>query len=74
MSTTERVSLTIEGMSCGHCVRGVDQALRSLPGVEVEKVDVGSAVIAYDPALVQPQQIEQAIAEEGYEIRSMARA
>jgi copper chaperone CopZ len=64
----ERVRLTIEGMSCGHCVRAVDRALKDLPGVQVEQVDVGSAVVAYDPAAVTPEQIEAAISEEGYEV------
>jgi copper chaperone CopZ len=70
----ERVSLTIEGMSCGHCVRAVDQALKGLPGVQVEQVGVGSAVVAYDPAAVKPEQIEAAISEEGYEVRSIGKA
>jgi copper chaperone CopZ len=72
--TMERVRLTIEGMSCGHCVRGVDQALRSLPGVEVEKVEIGSAVVAYDSAVVKPEQLTEAISEEGYEVRGVGRA
>jgi copper chaperone CopZ len=70
----ERVRLTIEGMTCGHCVRGVDLALRSLPGVEVEMVEIGSAVVAYDPTAVKPEQMEEAISEEGYEVRSVGRA
>jgi copper chaperone len=70
----ERVSLSIEGMSCSHCVRGVDQALKSLPGVLVEQVGIGSAVVAYDPAAVKPEQITEAISEEGYEVRSLGRA
>lgn len=70
----ERVRLTIEGMTCGHCVRGVDQALRRLAGVEVEKVEIGSAIVAYDPAAVKPEQMEEAISEEGYEVRSVGRA
>jgi copper chaperone CopZ len=67
----ERVSLTIEGMSCGHCVRAVDGALRGIPGVEVERVEVGSAAVAYDPAVVGPERIEAAVTEEGYEVRGM---
>ena len=66
----ERVHLTIDGMSCGHCVRAVDQALKDVPGVQVEQVEIGSAVIAYDDAAVKPEQIEALIAEEGYAVRS----
>ena len=65
----ERVRLTIEGMTCGHCVRGVEQALGSVPGVHVERVEIGSAVVSYDPAAAKPEQIDEAIAEEGYRVR-----
>lgn len=68
---TDRMLLTIDGMSCGHCVRGVDDALKSLPGLDVEKVDIGSAVVTFDPAAVSPESIRTAIAEEGYDLRSM---
>jgi copper chaperone len=70
----ERVRLTIDGMTCGHCVRAVDGALRGLPGLQVERVEVGSAVVAYDPAAVKPAQMEDAISEEGYEVRGIGRA
>jgi copper chaperone CopZ len=70
----ERIELTITGMSCGHCVRGVDQALRGLPGVQVEKVEIGKAIVAYDPAAVTPEQIGDAIAEEGYAVSGSAPA
>ena len=70
----ERAVLTIEGMSCDHCIRAVDGALKSLDGVQVEQVDIGSAIVAFDPVAVKPEQIEEAISEEGYEVRSMGRA
>ena len=70
----ERVTLTIGGMTCGHCVRGVDQALRSLPGVRVEDVQIGSAVVEFDPAAVQAEQLGAAIAEEGYTVTRTERA
>lgn len=63
----ERMALTIEGMSCGHCVRAVDRALQGLSGVQVEKVGMGSAVVAYDPATAKPEQIMKAISDAGYE-------
>ena len=70
----ERASLTIDGMTCGHCVHAVDRALKGIEGVQVERVDLGSAVVAYDPATVKPGQIREAITEEGYELRDIARA
>jgi len=69
-----KVALKIEGMSCGHCVKAVDQALKSLAGVQVEQVNVGSAVVAYDPAAVQPAAIEAVVVEEGYRVTSIEEA
>jgi copper chaperone len=64
----ERSTLTIGGMSCGHCVKAVDGALRGVDGVEVESVEVGTARVAYDPARVQPERIAEAVREEGYDV------
>jgi copper chaperone CopZ len=62
----ERITVQIDGMSCGHCVAAVDRALRALPGVQVEQVDVGSATIAYDPASVSREGISDAVRAAGY--------
>jgi copper chaperone len=62
----EPVHLTIEGMTCEHCVRAVDGRLRKTPGVEVERVTVGSADLRYDPARTNVDEIADAIADEGY--------
>jgi copper chaperone CopZ len=61
-----RVQLTIEGMTCEHCVRAVKNRLSETPGVEVERVEVGSAVIRLDPGATSIEAIEDAIADEGY--------
>lgn len=61
-------TLTIEGMSCDHCVRAVRRALEQTPGVEVRDVTIGSAEIGYDPATVDPATIADAIEEEGYRV------
>lgn len=44
-NSTERLTLSIDGMSCGHCVRTVTEALSSVPGVRVFSVALGSAEI-----------------------------
>src|SRR5256885_12129898 len=41
--TMEPLKLTIEGMSCEHCVRAVKNRLTNTPGVAVEEVAIGSA-------------------------------
>ena len=69
----ERVQIEIGGMSCGHCVRAVEQALAGLEGVKVEEVRVGSATVEYDPAVAGAERIEQAIQDEGYQARVAGR-
>lgn len=48
-NSAERVTLSIEGMSCGHCVQTVTKALAALPSVKVRSVAVGSAEIEATP-------------------------
>jgi copper chaperone len=62
----ERVNLTIEGMTCEHCVRAVRGRLEKTPGVTLDDVRVGSARLQYDPAKTNLDDIENAIADEGY--------
>lgn len=33
----------IEGMSCGHCLNAVNQALAAVPGVTIRSVRIGRA-------------------------------
>lgn len=42
---SERLTLKIDGMSCGRCVQAVTKALAAVPGVNVRSVAVGSAQI-----------------------------
>jgi copper chaperone CopZ len=62
----ERATIEIEGMSCGNCVQHVTRALGSLAGVKIEAVEIGKAVVTFDPAVIEPSVIERAVTEEGY--------
>lgn len=59
-------NLKITGMTCGHCVRSVTGALKTVPGVTSAEVDLkaGSATVegAADPAA-----LVSAVVEEGYQ-------
>jgi len=65
----EKLSLSISGMSCGHCVGRVTTALAGLEGVSVEQVEVGSARLSYDPAKVTTDRIKQAVDDIGFDAR-----
>ncbi len=61
-----RITIPIRGMSCGGCVRNVQQALGRLPGVLVETVTVGSATVEYDPSVTDRDTILNTIELAGY--------
>jgi copper chaperone len=62
----ERVNLTIDGMSCGHCLNAVRGALGSVPGVKIETVSIGRATVEFDPAAASVPQIVAAVTASGY--------
>jgi copper chaperone len=69
----ETVKIEIGGMSCGHCVRAVEQALGGVEGVKVREVRVGGATVEYDPRVAGVEAIEKAIGDEGYQARAAGR-
>lgn len=60
------VTLTIEGMTCQHCVRAVREALEKVPATIVKSVEIGSATVDYEPDRVSEDALAEAIADEGY--------
>jgi len=60
-------TLRIEGMHCGHCVGKVSKALAAVPGVNVKKVEIGSATVEYDAAQSGLDALAAAVRDAGYE-------
>lgn len=60
------LTLQVEGMSCGHCLKTVTEALDRLDGVEVEMVQLGHAAVRYDPVRVTPDAVAGAVSAAGY--------
>lgn len=57
----------VSGMSCGHCVRAVTQAIKALdPAAQVD-VDLAAGVVQVDSDLPAAQ-LAAAIRGEGYEV------
>ena len=65
----ESIQLQIEGMHCGACVRRVTQALEALPGIRLESVEVGSARLQYDAALIDRERIPATVDGIGFPAR-----
>ncbi len=61
-------TVEIGGMSCGHCLRSVKDALTELEGVTLEEVRIGSARVSYDDTQVNPEKIAEAIRDAGYTV------
>ncbi|TWO71083.1 heavy-metal-associated domain-containing protein [Caenimonas sedimenti] len=60
-------SFQVQGMTCGHCVRAVTQAVQSVdPAAEV-KVDLASGQVQVQSG-GDPAAIARAIEEEGYQV------
>ncbi len=59
-------TIRIEGMSCTHCVRAVEEALKKVESLEVENVEIGLARVSYDPERTTRASVTQAIDEAGY--------
>ena len=61
------IELKIEGMSCGHCVTSVQEALQGVNGVESADVhlDEGAATVTTNGAPTAEDLI-RAVEEEGY--------
>lgn len=61
--------LKIDGMSCQHCVKAVEEALAEVPGVEQVKsvsLDQGEAEVTGN---ADTDALVAAVEEEGYEAR-----
>jgi copper chaperone len=62
----KRVALNVDGMGCGGCVKKVRQALSEVPGVVVEDVTVGKAVVSFDPATSSEAAVVAVLAKKNY--------
>jgi copper chaperone len=65
-----KLEMNISGMTCGHCVRAVSQALGGLEGVQVEQVQVGKAVVNYDETKLSGDRIAEVVEDAGYAVTS----
>ena len=66
----QTAKMNISGMVCGGCVSGVSRVLNALDGVVKAEVslDKHSAVVDYDAAKLNLEQLKRAIEEAGFEV------
>ncbi|HSA57915.1 MAG TPA: heavy-metal-associated domain-containing protein [Gemmatimonadaceae bacterium] len=63
----KKINLTIDGMSCGHCVQSVRSALESVPGATVASVEIGTATVLVDESRTAIGDLVDAVQDAGYE-------
>ena len=64
------IDLAVKGMTCDNCARSVERKLTSTPGVTKATVNLkaGQAHVEYDPDLVKPEVLANAVRQLGYEV------
>jgi copper chaperone len=65
----QRLTLTVLGMSCGHCKATIELALHQLPGVLEVNVDLGARRVIVRGHVLDPPRIRDAIDEAGYVVK-----
>ncbi|MDR2944352.1 MAG: cation transporter [Methanosarcinales archaeon] len=66
----ETVTFKVGGMTCGHCQRRVEDALKNVNGVIKAAVDLekGEAAIEYDDFKTNSAALKKAVEDAGYEV------
>jgi copper chaperone len=64
-----RTTLEVKGMTCGHCVQAVENALKGEKGVRTVQVDLeeGRATVEHSADGTSAQELALAVQAEGYE-------
>lgn len=65
------VTVTVTGMTCGHCASSVREEISTIPGVTDVDVDLASGQVTIDSANpVDTASIQSAVEEAGYHLAS----
>ncbi|MCM3634721.1 copper chaperone CopZ [Paenibacillus camelliae] len=64
----KNVTLHVQGMSCGHCVKSVEGSVGQLAGVDqvTVKLDAGQVDVTFDDSQVSLDTIKETIEDQGY--------
>jgi copper chaperone len=64
------ITLTIEGMSCQHCVMSVKKAVEKIRGVASAEVSIGNAKVLFDESKTNRNEIAKAVADAGFKVKA----
>ena len=60
--------LQVKGMSCQHCVRSVEQAIKALDDRSSVSIDLAKGTVEVESDRLDREAVAAAIREEGYEV------
>ncbi len=67
--TAQRLEYSVDGMTCDHCVRAVQEEVGALAGVSQVVVDLTRGRVEVTGSGLSDDAVRAAIAEAGYEAR-----
>lgn len=62
------VTLNVTGMSCNHCVKSVEEAVKNAGASGHVDLAAGTVTVEYDEQKVNVDQIKAAIEDQGYDV------
>ena len=63
------ITVTVTGMTCGHCATSVREEVGSIPGVNAVDVDLGTGVVTVaSESPIEDDAIKSAVEEAGYQL------
>lgn len=67
----KNVTLNVQGMSCGHCVKTIESSVGKLEGVKKVKVQLNEGLVdvEFSETQVSIEDIKKTIEDQGYEVK-----
>ncbi len=66
----QNITLNVQGMSCGHCVKAIEGSVGELEGVNQVSVKLDEALVevSFNESEVSLDKIKETIEEQGYDV------
>lgn len=70
MVTVQETTLSVPDISCEHCVKTINGALKQLSGVEAVSTDIPTRTVhlRYDPSKLSLEKVEAVLDDIGYTV------
>lgn len=63
-----QITLSVEGMSCNHCVNSIEGALKDIGMTGKVDLAAKTVTVEYDESKATVEQIKETIEEQGYDV------